>query len=92
MNKSPPYAFLLSDEALAVWMGLPKRRQRRLYEICQRLAAFPATAPDYVLDDSEGRKLRHIRTEGMIITYWLDDPARQVLIIELRDLANGRRT
>ena len=49
------------------------------------LAADPFMAPDYRAVDADGRTVAHVMVDGFILTYWVDDAVRQVMITDIDD-------
>ena len=78
----PFYSDLVAETLLA----LPKRRQRKLVDTCNRLADNPFVTSDYRVRDADGRDIEHLRAEGFVIAYWLDHPACKVMIVEVEDV------
>jgi mRNA-degrading endonuclease RelE of RelBE toxin-antitoxin system len=83
MRESRPFYSDLAAEAL---LALPKRRQRKLVDTCNRLARNPSIRSDYRIRDADGRDVEHIRVEGFVIASWVDDSACKVMIVEVDDV------
>lgn len=78
-----PYAVYLHVELLD---AVPKRgvHRRRIMDFIRTLREHPRTDGDYTDKDSSGR-VRQIRIIGdYAITYWLDDPVRIVMVVDVR--------
>lgn len=80
------YRPLYSDLVAETILRLPKRRQRKLLDICNRLADSPFIKSDYVIKDSDGREVQHRQMEGFVIAYWVDHPVCKVMIVEVNDV------
>jgi mRNA-degrading endonuclease RelE of RelBE toxin-antitoxin system len=64
----------------------PKRGPQRklIMDFIRELRDRPRTAGDYV-DKDPSLRLRQIKIIGdYAITYWLDDPARSVMVVDVR--------
>ncbi len=80
------YRPFYSDLVAELLLSLPKRRQRKLVDTCNRLASKPFIRSDYRIRDADGREIEHIRAEGFVIAYWVDHPAFKVMITEVDDV------
>jgi len=77
------YAVYLHVELLDV---VPKRgiQRRRIMDFIRTLREHPRTEGDYTDKDISGR-LRQIKIVGdYAVTYWLDDPVRIVMVVDVR--------
>jgi mRNA-degrading endonuclease RelE of RelBE toxin-antitoxin system len=74
-----------SDAAVEFFSGLTRRRQRKLLDRARELAADPFLAPDYQSTDADGRKVGHLLVDNFVFSYWVDDAARRVMIVEIDD-------
>ncbi len=79
------YRPIFSDSAVAFFISLPRRRQRKLLDRSHELAADPLLSPDFREKDSDGRELSHVLVDGFIFTYWVDDAVKRVMITEVDD-------
>jgi hypothetical protein len=59
----PFYAGIVAE----LFVGLSKRKQRKLLDICNQLAGNPFIRSDYSVRDSDGRDIEHILVEGFVI-------------------------
>ncbi len=53
----------------------------RAYE----LARDPFLESAYRLVDASGRTVEHLLVDGVVFTYWIDHPAKLVMITEIED-------
>jgi hypothetical protein len=74
-----------SDLAAEFILTLPKRRQRRVMDRTYELARDPFLESDYRIADTTGRMLDHLLIDGVVFSYWVDHPARLVMITEIED-------
>ena len=77
---------VLSSQALEVFLGLTKTRQRKLAKVLYDLASPPFREPDYLTRDSTGRLLSNVRVGDFIITYWLDRSPMELRVVDLVEL------
>ena len=65
--------------------GVPDSRsqRRRIIEFLRRLSEQPDTPGDYADKDASSRE-RQIKIVGeYAVTYWVDDPARAVMVVDI---------
>ncbi len=77
---------MYSEAAAEFILTLPKRRQRKLVDICTRLARHPFITSDCVVKDESGREIEHLMVDGFIIAYSVDVPVKLVMIVEMDDV------
>jgi hypothetical protein len=77
------YHSFYSDLAAEFILSLPKRKGRKLLQICNQLALTPFAESDYTIKDSDGRDIEHISIDGFVIAYWMDHAVCKVMIVEL---------
>lgn len=80
------YRPLYSDLAAEFILSLPKRRQRKLVDLCNQLASNPFVKSDYSIKDADGRDIEHLLLGGFVIAYWVDHPVCKVMITEVDDV------
>jgi hypothetical protein len=81
-----PFEPVLSGKALAFLLALKKRRQRQLTDLLFRLADYPHQPGDYESTDDVGRKVQHLRTGPLVISFWADDSSRELRITEIDEV------
>jgi hypothetical protein len=81
--KVPRFTLVFEEGASEFILAQPKKRQRRLMDICYSIASVPFAVPDYILPDADGRDVSHVLTEGYLIGYWIDAPVKRVVIAEI---------
>ena len=79
------YRPIFSDHAVEYFGTLPRRRRHKLIDRARELAADPTLVPDYWTIDADGRNISHLLVGGFIFTYWVDDSAKLVMIVEVDD-------
>jgi hypothetical protein len=72
-----------SDIAAEFILSLPKRKGRKLLDICHQLAMNPFVRSDYSVKDTDGRDIEHIIIDGFLIAYWADHAVCKVMIVEV---------
>ncbi|MEY4813533.1 MAG: hypothetical protein RLZZ162_606 [Verrucomicrobiota bacterium] len=79
------YRPIFSDTAVAFFISLPRRRQRKLLDRSHELAADPFLVSDFRETDADGRELSHVMSDGFIFTYWVDHAVKRVMITDVDD-------
>ncbi|MCX6952741.1 MAG: hypothetical protein NTV51_11335 [Verrucomicrobia bacterium] len=83
MNELRRFRVVFEEEASEFVVAQTKRLRRKILDITYAVAASPFAESDYVLPDAEGRSISHVITEGYVISYWTDAPAKRVVIVEI---------
>ena len=86
MAKLGPFEPVLSGKASSYFVTLSKRKQRRLLDLLYRLASFPNQPGDYESVDEAGRKVQHLQTGPLVISFWADQSVRELRITEIEEL------
>ena len=86
MAKLEAYEPVLSGKASSYFLTLPKRKQRRLFDLLYRLAAYPSQPGDYDSVDEVGRKVQHLRAGALVVSFWADDAVRELRITDIEEL------
>jgi hypothetical protein len=77
---------VLSPKAWEYPRSLSKRRQERLTRLIYQLADDPFRQGDYQSRDSTNRVLENLRLGNCILTYWADDPVKELRILDIHEL------
>jgi hypothetical protein len=77
------YEPVLSSSAAAFLVEQSKRVQRSLIGLIERMAEHPAQLGEYSTKDSSGRTLQVLRAGKFTLTYWADDPVKELRIMEI---------
>ena len=85
MAEPAQYRPSFSDLAAEFVLSLPKRRQRKAMDRAYELARYPFLESDYRLTDAVGHTIEHILVDGFVFSYWIDHPAKLVMITEIED-------
>ena len=85
MAEFASYRPVFSDSAVAFFISLSRRRQRKLLDRSHELAADPSFEPDFRGVDADGREVAHVMVDGFIFTYWVDHAVKRVMITDLDD-------
>lgn len=86
MRKSTPYDPVLSGRASAYLIGLSKNSQRKVIALLFQLAETPSQIGDYSSRDDKGRDVQHILIGEWHVSYWADDAARELRIVEILEV------
>jgi mRNA-degrading endonuclease RelE of RelBE toxin-antitoxin system len=77
---------ILSTKAWESLRSLSKRRQEKLTRLIYQLANDPFRLGEYQTRDHTGRVLENLRLGDHIITYWADDPVKELRILDIHEL------
>ena len=80
------YEAVFAASAVEFFVRLGKRRQRKLLDRAQELAADPFLVPDFRTTDAAGREISHLIAEEFIFDFWIDHAVKQVVITEIADV------
>jgi hypothetical protein len=80
------YRPVFSDSAVLFFTTLPRRRQWKVLDRAQELAADPFLVPDFRDLDEEGREISHLLVESCLFSFWVDHAARVVMIVDIEDV------
>ena len=85
MAEAKAYRPAFSDRALAYFIALSRRRQRVLLDRSHELARDPFVPPDFNSLDTDSRIISHVVVDDFAFGYWVDHPAKLVMITEIDD-------
>ncbi len=83
MPSRPGYDPIFAAAAVEYFVGLPRRRQRRLLMRVRELANDPFVIPDFASSDAAGRTISHLVVDELIFDYWVDHAVRQIVILAI---------
>lgn len=86
MPRPEPFEPVLSGKASSYFVALSKRKQRRLLDLLYRLATFPSQLGDYESIDDSGRKVQHLETGPIVISFWADNSVRELRITDIEEV------
>ena len=72
-----------SQEALASLLTAGGTRRRHALAVIGRLSRLPVRVGDCQIQGPEGRHRQLLLQEGLLLTYWVDDAAREVRIVTI---------
>ncbi len=79
------YRPVFSDSAVDFFATLSRRRQWMLLDRARELGADPFVAPDLRRVDNDGREIGDILIDDFLFSFWVDHPAKIVMIVEIED-------
>jgi hypothetical protein len=79
------YRPVFSDAAVSFFATGSRRRQVKLLDRARELADDPFVVPDLRRVDDDGREIGDILIDDFLISYWVDHPAKLVMIVEIED-------
>lgn len=77
------YRYLVDQSADEFAETLSRRDRRVLRDFFRYLANHPSTTPDQQFVDATDRTTRVNRHDRFVVTYWIDDAAREVRILAI---------
>lgn len=80
------YRVIFADTAVESFVGLNRRKQRKILDRAHELAADPFLVPDFCSQDAEGREIAHVMTDGYLFDLWVDHPAKQVVVLAIEEI------
>jgi hypothetical protein len=83
MPEPRAYASHLSTPAAAFLISLPRRKQRVVLDLADKLARNPFRVSDYQLEDGDGRMVDNLTLGEFLFSYWVDHATREVRIAEI---------
>ena len=86
MARRSNYEVVFAAHAVEFFLGLTKRRQRKLLDRSRELAIDPSLVPDFRSADSIGRTISHLVVDDFIFDFWVDHAARQVIVTGIDDI------
>lgn len=72
-----------SRSALEFFSSLSARKQQKLIDRADQLAADPFVVADFRFTDDDGRTVCVILADEFLFTFWVDHPAKRVLITDI---------
>ena len=86
MRRPVPYEPVLSGNAAAYLIELPRSAQRKVIALLFQLAEMPSQLGDYSSRDDSGRPIQHILIGEWHVSFWADDAAREFRIVEITEV------
>ena len=80
------HVFVADDTVLESFASRNKREREDLLRIFKSLAASPYQKGDWRQKTKSGRELNAKRFGKWLVTYWLDDPVREVRIVDVKKI------
>jgi hypothetical protein len=77
------FSWLINQQSTAVFVGLRKRERTHLLQALDSLAKNPYPEMTGSFQDSKGRVFNIKQFGEFVITYFVDDPVRQIQIVDL---------
>ena len=85
MSSLDRFIVVFEEDAAEYILAQTKRRRRRLIDLCYVIAADPLAKPDFVWDDADGRPVSHVSTDGYLVSFWVDERVKRVVITEIEE-------
>ena len=81
-----PFELLLHQEVLDAFRKTRGENKKRLSSLFSVLPANPYIQSDGSYEDQKGRIVQQLRVRNYLIEYVIDDPMREIKILELRKI------
>ncbi len=78
-----PFEPAYSQEALAALLAAGATRRKLAARVIDRLCRFPERLGDCPIPGPDGRDNQVLLRDGLLLTYWIDDAAREVRIVNI---------
>ncbi|MDA1068343.1 MAG: hypothetical protein O3C43_17785 [Verrucomicrobia bacterium] len=83
-----PFELLLHLDALETLRKVRGENRKQIVRFLSVLPTNPYLQPDTTYEDRKGRIVSKIRIRSYILEYIVDDPVREIKIIELTKVTN----
>ncbi len=83
MPERSSYRSHLSLEAVAFVVALPRRKQRLVLDLADKIAEQPFQIGDYQTTDAEGRVIENLLIEVYLFSFWIDHATREVRLSDI---------
>ena len=77
------HKFVVDESVVEFFLQRSKREREELLRIFKSIAASPYQRGEWIQRTSSGRELQVKRFRHWVIRYWLDDPVREVRIVDV---------
>jgi hypothetical protein len=83
---TPRHVFVVDDTVMAVFTDRSRRERDDLLKIFQALAESPYQTGEWRQKTKSGRELQVKRFGKWLVTFWLDDPVREMRIVDVKKI------
>lgn len=80
---TPPFDVVLRRGAAQAAGNLARRQRHAIEAFLDHLASHPATPGDFQERDATGRMHQSTLIEEAVVTWWVDDAAREIRVVEI---------
>ena len=80
------HVFVVDDAVMAFFTDRSKREREDLLRVFKALAESPYQKGDWRQKTKSGRELQVKRLGKWLVAFWLDDPVREVRIVDVKKI------
>ena len=80
------HVFVVDDTVIAVFTDRSRREREDLLKIFRALADSPYQLGEWRQKTKSGREMQVKRFGRWLVTFWLDDPVREIRIIDVKKI------
>ena len=80
------HVFAVDDTVMAVFTDRSRREREDLLKIFKTLAESPYQTGEWRQKTKSGRELQVKRFGKWLVTFWLDDPVREMRIVDVKKI------
>jgi hypothetical protein len=81
------HVFVVDDTVMAVFTERSRREREDLLKIFKSLAESPYQPGEWRQKTKLGREVQVKRFGRWLVTFWLDDPVREIRIMDVKKIA-----
>jgi hypothetical protein len=82
------HKFVVDDSVVEYFLERTKREREDLLRIFKSLAASPYQRGEWIQRTKLGREIQVKRFRSWIVRFWLDDPVREVRIVDVEKIVS----
>ena len=83
MADASVYRSVLAIEAAAYLASLPRRKQRRVLDLADRISRRPFPEPSSAALDADGRSVHNLLLQEYLFSYWVDHASGETRITQI---------
>lgn len=83
---TPKHVFVADEAVMGFFTGRSRREREELLKIFKTLAGSPYQKGEWRQKTKSGRELQVRRSGKWLVSFWLDDPALEVRIVDVKKI------
>jgi hypothetical protein len=80
------HKFVVDESVVEFFLERSKREREELLRIFKAMAASPYQRGEWIQRTNSGRELQVKRFRRWIVRFWLDDPVREIRIVDVEKI------